>query len=92
MRGKVGSVAHHMKLSKVGGAIGDGESNRILIVNFYFVHFERQRGERSLDVPLPGVAKRAPYIDCTCDSGVSGELAAKIRAPENIEIELIHLE
>src|ERR1700684_2606001 len=92
MRGEVGPVADHMKLLNVGGAIRNGESDRILILNFYFVHFEGKSRQRTLYIPPVGMAKRAAHVNFTCDGGMSGELVAQVGAPENIRIELIHAE
>src|ERR1700730_1767952 len=81
-----------MELLNVHRAVGDGEANGILVMNFDVFNVERKSSEGAAENPLAWGTERAAQVERTCDRGVSGEFAMKIRKPERIKIELIHFE
>src|ERR1700733_41742 len=81
-----------MELLYVDGLIGEREADGILIVYLDVVDVEGDRGEISLEGPLGALPEGTAQLERTGESGMPGELAAEIRTPEGVEIELVHFE
>ena len=91
MSSEVGSLPLKVELLNLSRAIGEGEKNRILIMDFHVFHVESKGGQFTVDDPLIGLAEWTAQVDRASDGRMSRKSAVEIGAPERVEIELVQL-